>query len=233
MTPVVVDGRARSSRRSTSSRRRDKRALLGDLLARRARSTARWCSRGPSTAPTGSPSISQAPASSADGDPRQQVAERARARARRLQERRDSRPGRDRYRRARHRHQGSLARHQLRLPEVPESYVHRIGRTARAGRRRRAVVLHADERGDFTRSNACRASASFPWSCRASSLAERRRGNRQVRTGQPQPRLSPERIRDSVRDSAPAEMQARPVERERERAPRPGYAAPRRRRAFA
>jgi ATP-dependent RNA helicase DeaD len=49
--------------------------------------------------------------------------------------------GRDRRRRARARHRAPLARRQLRRAPTPEAYVHRIGRTGRAGREGVAITL--------------------------------------------------------------------------------------------
>ena len=69
---------------------------------------------------------------------------RARASARsKASRRRRPRARRDRHRRARHRRRRHHARRSTTTcPNVPESYVHRIGRTARAGQeRRRDLVL--------------------------------------------------------------------------------------------
>ena len=73
----------------------------------------------------------------AGGHPRQQVAERAAARAGRLQARRAPRAGRDRHRGARHRRRRHHPRHQLRAAQRarelrPPHRPHRAGRRARA-----------------------------------------------------------------------------------------------------
>ena len=85
-----------------------------------------------STAPTRSCAGSTGPAS-----PRRRSTATSRRPARagacRLQGRHLPGPGRDRYRRPRHRCRGVTHVINYDLPNVPESYVHRIGRTARAG----------------------------------------------------------------------------------------------------
>ena len=113
------------------------------------------------------------------------------------------------------------------MPDDPESYVHRIGRTGRAGRTGVALSFCTPhERGDLhaiERLSRLRiAPVELP-----RELAGR------GPTGQPQPMRTPERARDTraperARDSG-RDAQAPLVER----APRPGYAPPRRRRAFA
>ena len=111
----------------------DKRALLRAAAARSRRSTARWSSPAPSTAPTASPSSSSRPASAPR--PSTATSRRTRASARSTA----SRPAQSRVLVA----TDIAARgidvdgitHVVNfdLPNVPESYVHRIGRTARAG----------------------------------------------------------------------------------------------------
>jgi len=62
---------------------------------------------------------------------------------------------RDRHRGARHRRRRRHPRHQLRDPDEPESYVHRIGRTARAGASGVALSFcDAEERGSLPRHRA-------------------------------------------------------------------------------
>ena len=76
-----------------------------------------WCSRAPSTARTGSPSSSNNDGITRAGDPRQQEPGRAHARAGRVQGGEPAGAGRDRHRRARHRHRPAAARRQLRPAE--------------------------------------------------------------------------------------------------------------------
>ena len=112
----------------------DKRALLVDVLRdtgddARARLHAHQARRR-----TGSPSSSPRRGIARRGDPRQQVAERARARARELQERaRSACWSRPTSRRAASTSTTSRTSSTSICPNVPETYVHRIGRTARAG----------------------------------------------------------------------------------------------------
>ena len=116
-----VDGRGRAAQRHRRPRRpaRLPRAEgaqappAGAPHQRRQLAARCWCSRAPSTAPTGSRSSSRAPASA----PPPSTATRARARAsralQRFQGRQDHRAGRHRGRRARPRHQGAAVRGQL------------------------------------------------------------------------------------------------------------------------
>ena len=75
----------------------------------------------------------------------------ARAGAGRLQGRRVPGAGRDRHRRARHRRRGRSHVINYDLPNVPETYVHRIGRTARAGATGIAISFCNDEEKAYLR----------------------------------------------------------------------------------
>ena len=77
------------------------------------------------------------------GDPRQQVAEPARARAGRLPQRPGAHPGGDRHRRPRHRRRGHQPRHQLRPAEHPGELraPHRPHRARRRRRHRDLALL--------------------------------------------------------------------------------------------
>ena len=75
------------------------------------------------------------------GHPRQQEPGGAHPRARGLQDRQAAGAGGHRHRRARHRHQRLPHVVNYELPNVPEDYVHRIGRTGRAGAAGEAVSL--------------------------------------------------------------------------------------------
>ena len=68
-----------------------------------------------------------------------------------LQGRRSPRAGRHRHRRARHRHRRVSHVVNFELPDVPEAYVHRIGRTARAGAEGIAISLCDSEERDLLR----------------------------------------------------------------------------------
>ena len=125
-----------------SSRSGDKRALLGRAAAATARSTARSSSRAPSTAPTGSPQQLASDGIAADaihGNKSQSARDRALERfkhgtGRVLVATDIAARGID--------VEGITHVINYDLPNVPESYVHRIGRTARAGaERRRDLVL--------------------------------------------------------------------------------------------
>ena len=137
---------------ATTVDRVDQRVILVDRAgeARRcsrsscaaSRSTACWSSPAPSTAPTRSCARSPSAQHRRRGDPRQQVAEPARARARRLPRRQGAHAGGDRHRRARHRRRGHQPRRQLRPAQHPGELrpPHRPHR-ARRRRRRRDLVL--------------------------------------------------------------------------------------------
>ena len=138
-------GRASQSRRAAttvdrvdqrvhpSSRRRNKRALLVELLARPGAERAPSCSRAPSTAPTGWPSISRSAgieAAAIHGNKTQNARAGALAASRRASVACWSRPTSPP---AASTSTTSRTSSTYELPDVPESYVHRIGRTARAG----------------------------------------------------------------------------------------------------
>ena len=84
-------------------------------------------------------------------DPRQQEPAPARARAGRIQIGQGQGAGRDRHRRARHRRVGVSHVFNFELPNVPEQYVHRIGRTARAGASGIAISFVADDERTYLR----------------------------------------------------------------------------------
>jgi hypothetical protein len=86
----------------------------------------------PSTAPTSWPNTWQA-RHPVRGDPRQQEPVGPHPRAGRLQGRQAAGAGGHRHRRPRPRHRPAAAGGQLRAAQRPEDYVHRIGRTGRAG----------------------------------------------------------------------------------------------------
>ena len=127
----------------------EKPALL-TLLLQRSRSSARWCSAAPSTAPTRSCGCSKPPASPPTRSTATRASRSASARSPR------SSPARSKVLIA----TDIAARgidvpgvsHVVNfdLPNVPEQYVHRIGRTARAGATGIAIAFCADdERGNL------------------------------------------------------------------------------------
>ena len=126
-----------------------KRELLAYLIGQNAGARC-WCSRAPSTARTGWPTSSSTTAS----PPRRSTATRARARAPRrwpTSRTAGARAGRDRHRRA-----GLDIDHlphvvNYELPNVPEDYVHRIGRTGRAGAAGEALSLVCVDEHAFLR----------------------------------------------------------------------------------
>jgi ATP-dependent RNA helicase RhlE len=131
-----------------------KRHLLVHLFENGARTKAGtrcWCSRAPSTARTASPSSSRAPASPPPRSTATRARRRACARSSRLQ------GGRIRALVATEVASRGLDIKELpqvvnyELPNVPEDYVHRIGRTARAGMDRRAVSLVAPDEATLLR----------------------------------------------------------------------------------
>ena len=192
-------------------------------------SIARWSSRAPSTAPTAWPTASCAPASrrrrSTATSPRARASARSpgsRAVTIRIVVATDiAARGID--------VEGSLARHQLRHPGGSREL--RAPHRPHWPRGPSGVALSfctPHERGDLHAIERLSRLRIPPVELPRELASRAPTGQPRVPTGQPQPRFSPERVRDSVRDSAPV-MQALPVER----APRPGYAAPRRRRPFA
>jgi hypothetical protein len=115
-------------------------APRGDRLQQRARLLADQARRRPDRPP---PSGGQP---QRGGPARQPLAEPAHGGARGVQERALRGHGRDGHRGPRHRRRRRLARHQLRRPENPEDYVHRIGSTGQGpGRRRRVHARDARE----------------------------------------------------------------------------------------
>ena len=143
--PVLARGRGRRADRRGDGAPLPPRAPDGQGEGRRRRSprasTARSCSCAPSAAPTGSCTQLEREGVQAARDPRRPPPGRARAGARRLHRRQGAGARRHRRRRTRHPRRRRRRRRALRPAEDDKAYLHRSGRTARAGESGVAVTL--------------------------------------------------------------------------------------------
>jgi ATP-dependent RNA helicase RhlE len=117
------------------------------------------------------------------------------------------------------------------LPNIPESYVHRIGRTARAGAEGIAISFCSSDERPFLRDIEKLVKLSIPSTDRRGtqqpSHNEPRGEHRGGRGGQPQGRNKRRRHRNANPHRADGQRgEQRPPQSERKHEPRPGYAKP-------
>ena len=108
-----------------------------------------------------------------DGDPRRPQPGRAQPGTRDVQGRRGPGPGGDRCRGSRARHRGAAPRLNFELPFDPQDYIHRIGRTARAGSDGDAISLVCIDETDLLRGVQRLLRQAIPWTVEEGFIPDR------------------------------------------------------------